>query len=65
MLVPTFPWQIVNMCVLSVSMSMCEDFVCVCVSVCVHTQHGILFPGPNSVILRLSHSVKCSSHSFP
>lgn len=58
MLVPTLPWQSAFVCVLSVSTSVCEDYVCAC------AQHGILNLGPNPVILRLSHSVKCSSHSF-
>lgn len=39
-------------------------YICVCVyHVVCGTQHKILIPGPNPVILRLSHSVKCSSQS--
>lgn len=61
MLVPTFPWQSVQVC-FGVCLCLCVRIVCVCA--CAHTQHGIPIPGPNPVILRLSHSVKCSSHSF-
>lgn len=45
----------------------CVFWLCLCLCVCASvscTQHGILIPGPNPVILRLSHFVKCSSHSL-
>lgn len=47
--------------------SVCSEHVFVWglfVCVCVRARHGILIPGPNRVILRLSYSVKCSWHCF-
>lgn len=58
MLVPTFPWR--STYSHAFRLRLC---LCVCTSVS-RTQPGVLIPGPNPVILRLSHFVKCSSHSL-